>query len=208
MFFKTMMATAAALIAAALAAGPAAAQSPPQPRTFAGSVMFNLIDRNADGVVDQAEADAVAKAFFAAADEDKNGTLSASEVAAALRQHAAGMVERGGINVLHHQRARAFQARRGVPGVGPQGAGPQQGFRFGPQGPGPGPLAALPPGQQVAPPPPPPRQAAPAAGPNQPGQQQPRRLQRQPGFAAIDANGDGQISPDEFAAAFPRQAGG
>jgi hypothetical protein len=89
MVAKTLVFAGAALLAAFSVAGPAAAQQRAAPRAGPdGSVIFNMLDKNGDGVIDKNEADAAAAAAFSAVDRNNDGRLSQAEVAAAVRDFA------------------------------------------------------------------------------------------------------------------------
>src|SRR3954467_3752219 len=91
MVAKTFIFAGAALFAACLAAGPAAAQQrQPQPQgPLDGIALFSMIDKNGDGVVDKTEADAAAAAAFPAVDTNNDGKVSMAEATAAVGEVAA-----------------------------------------------------------------------------------------------------------------------
>ncbi len=96
MSVKTLMIAGAVLAAsAALPAAAAPAQPSPPREPIGAAVMFNLLDRNGDGVIDKSEADAVAGAIFAAIDTNGDGSVSQQELEAALSR-------------LHHGRGPQF----------------------------------------------------------------------------------------------------
>ena len=69
-------------------APPPAEQQQDRPLPIRAEIMFNLIDVNGDGAIDQNEITALQRAIFTAVDKDKNGTLSKEEftkIAAANR---------------------------------------------------------------------------------------------------------------------------
>jgi hypothetical protein len=124
-----------ALIAATLALGGAVgisaasaqdAATPPQPpkqehpAPLRSTIFFNLVDRNADGAVDQEELAVLQKAIFAAIDADKDGKLTQDE----FRKVADGARERMG---------RMGPGRMG-PGFGPGRFHPGMDGRGGPDG--------------------------------------------------------------------------
>ena len=82
---KTLIIAAAALAASTAATLPASAapvqadQTQTRPLPFRATIMFNLIDRNADGAVDADELSVLQKAIFTAIDTDKDGKLSQDE---------------------------------------------------------------------------------------------------------------------------------
>jgi len=90
---KTLIIAAAALTASAAAAVPAfsdttAPTTPPaagapaptdRPLPFRAQILFNLVDTNGDGSVDQTEFAAFEKAVFSAIDKDHDGKLSVAE---------------------------------------------------------------------------------------------------------------------------------
>ncbi|HVY19322.1 MAG TPA: EF-hand domain-containing protein [Bauldia sp.] len=183
---KLLFAAAAAFAASAasLPAVAAPGDQPAQnerPAPLRAQIMFNLIDTNGDGAIDATEAAALQKAIFSALDANKDGKLTPDE----FRKVAAD-----------------FGGRNGGPrGPGMRGPGMRGPGMFGPPGwhRGPGPdgqrQGALPDDQQPGP-----------GGPQQLGQNDD---QQQPGdaappkpldFASLDKNGDGVVTPDEFAA--------
>lgn len=184
---KTLLLAAAALTASAAVpsfaqttdAPPAATAPAPQarPAPLRATIMFNLIDRNSDGAIDQDEITVLQKAIFASIDGDKDGKLTQAEF---------GKVTAG----LGGQRGRHM--RPGRFGHGPDGRGP--GFHHrGPGGDRQGQLDDRqgPPGGPMM-----------QQGENEDGPQgQPRD------FASLDTNGDGVVSPEEFAAGAPALPG-
>jgi Ca2+-binding EF-hand superfamily protein len=84
MSMKAIIVAATTLAAAASFALPAAAAAPPAPLPLRGEVMFWLIDRNNDGVIEQSEIEALRTVVFDALDADHNGTLTRDEVTAVL----------------------------------------------------------------------------------------------------------------------------
>jgi hypothetical protein len=212
---------------------PPSGQQPPSPpaapQTPSASSLSGL-DANRDGSLDRMEFDAGAAAAFAAADRNNDGRLSVPELGNALRAFLgrAALERRAQPNGDNRERSDRFEPNR--PQVAPRFRGPEDQRRFqapyyGPrfQAPywwhqrpfppqvqpyGPRFQAPYPPRLQA----PPPRFQAPTP-PQQPGNRdQSRRQQPQapqaaptpPGFAAIDRNRDGVITPDEFSSAFGR----
>jgi hypothetical protein len=180
---KLLFAAAAAFAASAasLPANAAPGDQPaqqPRPAPLRAQIMFNLIDTNGDGAIDATEAAALEKAIFAALDTNKDGKLTPDEfrqVTAAL-----GGGARGGPGMMR-------PGMRGGPGMfrpgwhrnGPDGQ--RQGALPGDQQPG------GPDGQQF--------------GQNDDGMQPGDDAAPQPrDFASLDKNGDGVVTPDEFAA--------
>ena len=267
---KTFIFTGAALFAAFLAASPAAAQQRQPQGPLNGVALFNMLDKNGDGVVDKTEADAAVAAAFAAVDTNNDGKLSMAEATTAVRDVAARWFgagrnaqgpavdnrrgsDRRGFNyrrvppprfnpdqrrVEPQQQPNAPRFQRPLPPrfQSPNGPGFRQPFRprfqqpypprfqqrnrqplltpaprnrgeLRPQAPQ-GPQTTLPPRnrRQLQPQSPqttPPPLGGPGNPPQQPGgnpgPQGDNRVP--PAFAAIDRNGDGVITPDEFAAA-------
>ena len=163
---------------------------PPEPLRV--KILFNLLDRNGDGAIDQDELATLTKAIFAALDTNSDGKISADEFAKALPFAGPGRGMAMGQFMRHGPGP-------GGPGFGGPGFG-GPGFDHGPwhdhfgmdghhpnrpdwrQG-------QLPDnrdhGQQPAEFGANPGQPDPAGGPL-------------PDFASLDKNGDGVISPDEF----------
>jgi hypothetical protein len=191
---KTLIIAAAALGASALTTLPATAaegdnQTPQLP--IRAQVLFNLVDVNGDGFIDQTEIVALQKAIFASIDADGDGKLSKEEFA---------KMSVGARSMRHGQMMGRMGPRDGE--MGPGFHRGQRGDRHGQmqpqdfnQGPGQG------------------------SGPGGPGGMMPRFGQSDLGppegfpgfpglegrdFASLDANGDGVISLDEFAAGGPR----
>ena len=187
---KTLLIAAAALAASTAATLPASAAPAPvasdqtqsRPVPLRATIMFNLLDRNADGAIDQEEIAALQKAIFTAIDTDKDGKLTQDE----FKKVAEGFGGQRGPG-------RMGQGRFGH---GPDGRGP--GMHRGPGGDRQGQLN---------------NQQAPGApdgqltqqGDNQDGPPAGRGQPRD--FASLDTNGDGVVSPDEFAAGAPDMPG-
>jgi hypothetical protein len=180
---RTLMIATAALAASAAATVPASAD--PAPRHAAGlmgpAVMFNLIDRNGDGIIDKDEAGVVTAAIFAALDTNSDGKLTKDELGNALRR----MHMRGGPGFRDGSRDDGSRWHMGRDGWGRWGHGPGRGMMAEPgeredtaRG-GPGPMM----GQGT-------------------GEVGPRGLPTRD-FATFDTNGDGVISREEFEAAPP-----
>ena len=183
---KTLLIAAAALAASAAAIPASAAPGPNDPGNhpvpLRAQIMFNLIDTNGDGAIDATEAAALQKAIFGALDANKDGKLTEDE----FRKVAAGFDGDG--------QRRPGMMMRGGPGMGGPGMG-WPGFhrpgdhrqgqlddQQGPDGQG-GPNG-------------------PQLGDNQDGQP-PQGAPPPRDFASLDTNGDGVVSPDEFAAGAP-----
>ena len=158
-----------------------------KPLPLRAQIMFNLVDVNADGAIDQTEMAAFQRAVFTAIDGDHDGKLTAEEfsrMTAEPRARVANFMGRGGprdgdLGPRFHRGPRGGQpdGRQGqleLPGGGaPDGMPMQQmGQQMGPQI-----------GEEMAPP---------------DGAQQPQA------FASLDANGDGVISTEEFASGAAR----
>lgn len=189
---ETLLIAAAAFAVSTASTLPALAAAPGQPDRqtqtdqvrpvpIRAQIMFNLIDRNGDGTIDQDEIAALSKAIFSAVDKNGDGKLSKDE----FQQ----LAERGpGFGRGPEMRGMEMREMRGPDGMGgfffhrggPDG---RQGQLDNGQGPGPqGPMMQQG-DNQVAPPP------ADSAQPQN--------------FASLDTNGDGVISPDEFATGAP-----
>jgi hypothetical protein len=160
---------------------PAQNQTQPRPAPLRAQIMFNLIDTNGDGAIDATEAAALQKAIFGAIDANKDGKLTPDE----FRQIA---------NNFMDQHPRLKNLRNGGPGM----RGPGRPGFFGPgwhRGPGPdGQRQGALPGDQE-PGPGGPQQLGDNGGPQPGDEAQPPR-----DFASLDKNGDGVVTPDEFAA--------
>lgn len=141
---------------------PAAATNLP----LRAEVLFNLLDTNHDGAVDQQEFTALSNAVFNALDKNHDGKLEQDE----LPRQMGAMMQGGrfgpGAPGNWHGRMGDHGGWGRWDGRGPGMMG-RTGFN-GPQGPGFGMM------QQT--------------------------------FASLDTNGDGAITPDEFAAHMPNQA--
>ncbi len=101
---KTMIIAAAAIAAASVAALSASAAPPADPTTppsptapapihpapLRATILFNLIDRNGDGAIDQDELAALNKAIFSAVDTNGDGKITADEFDRALPAFAGG----------------------------------------------------------------------------------------------------------------------
>jgi Ca2+-binding EF-hand superfamily protein len=88
-----------ALIAAAVIAATAAwilpaAAAPAEPAPMRAAVMFWLLDRNGDGVIDRAEVEALRAAAFDALDQNHDGILTKDEVAASIDAVRARIADR------------------------------------------------------------------------------------------------------------------
>ena len=192
---KTLIIAAAALGASALTTLPAAAegetQAPQLP--MRAQVLFNLVDVNGDGFIDQTEIVALQKAMFASIDADGDGKLSKDEfanmsVGARGMRHGqmmGRMGPRGGeMGPGFHRGQRGD--RHGQMQQQDFDQGPGQGFGPGGQGPG----GMMPRFGQTG-------MDAPDGVPGFPG------LEGRD-FASLDTNGDGVISIDEFTVGGPR----
>ena len=84
MSLKTLVFALATVAAGAVVAVPAAAATG-DPSPARGAVMFWLLDRNGDGVIDQGEVAALRAAVFEALDLDHDGRLTQTEAAEAAR---------------------------------------------------------------------------------------------------------------------------
>jgi hypothetical protein len=190
---KTVLIAAATLAAAGFATLPAsAAQKQAQDRQlpFRAQIMFNLVDVNGDGSIDQTEIAALQRAIFAAIDADHDGKISKDEFATAMphpsAQRLSNFMDRQGPPFGRHHGPRMQQGPGGNQqgGLAPQdfNRGPGQGF--GPGGPGPMMFGD----DQIGPP----------DGPDGP------MMGASRDFASLDTNGDGVVSEEEFAAGAPQ----
>jgi hypothetical protein len=157
-------------------------------------ILFNLLDKNGDGAIDQDEFNAFAKAVFSALDANGDGKITIEELQKVMpfaggrpgwamggqfMHHGPGFgprPDRFGMDGHHGPR---LDWRQGQNDQGPAGAPAQ----FGDNG-----------AQQPAGGPPPAQ-----LGDNDP--QGPDG--GQPSFASLDKNGDGVLTPDEFQGAAP-----
>ncbi len=138
-------------------------------------VMFNLVDANGDGFVEESELAALQKALFTAIDTDKDGKLSQKEFRAMLpgggdRGARFGRMMQHGGPGFHQGGPRGPHFGRGGP-RGEEGRGPRPQRHGAMDG----------------------ENAAPGKAHN-----------ASRGFAAMDANGDGVVTAEEFAKAKPR----
>lgn len=141
---RTLIVAFAALATGAMTALPAAAETDAQTTQLPlrAQVMFNLIDTNGDGFIDEAEAAALQRAIFAAVDTDGDGKLSAEEFAAIQMGPRAGHRQMMGRMMQQPDGNRWFQRgpRGGQEHQGRQGRMQRQDFQpgqgFGPSGPG------------------------------------------------------------------------
>jgi EF hand len=154
--------------------------APMHPAPLRATILFNLLDRNGDGVIDQDELATLNKAIFAAVDANGDGKISAEEFDRAMPMMGGGGGPRMGQFQHHGPRFGMNGQGWGGPGWG----GPRfhhgemrQGNLQNDQGP------ASPGGPQQL-------------GDSDNGQQGAGAQD----FATLDKNGDGVISPDEFAA--------
>ncbi len=154
-----------------------------RPENLREKILFNLLDRNGDGAIDQQEFDAFSNAVFKALDANGDGKITPDEIAKAMPFAGGGHPgwQMGGRFMQHG------------PGFGP-GMGPHFN-RFGFDGHRPHPDW---------------RQGQNDQGPaGQPGPAnlgdnegaQPPAPGGHPDFASLDKNGDGVLTPDEFNAA-------
>lgn len=185
--------------AAAPANPPPAADAAPveRPVPLRIQILFNLVDVNADGAIDQTEIAALQRAIFTAVDADKDGKITQAEFTRIIggpgdrARHVARMMRgddgpRGGRFFERH-------GPRGDRGFGPRGErgdhrrGPDQRRGELPVQPGEGPGSQL--GELTFPGP-----SDALAGPEGEVQE----------FAALDLNGDGTITIEEFGASAPQ----
>ncbi len=135
---KTILIVAAALTASAAAAVPAFSDTPSpttppaagapgpanRPLPFRAQILFNLVDTNGDGSVDQTEFAAFEKAVFSAVDKDHDGKLSVAEFEQ-LSGMGGGQIRPG---MGGHPMARFMLQRHGWgpmrPGMTPPNGGP------------------------------------------------------------------------------------
>jgi hypothetical protein len=129
---KTLVAATLALVAGAAVTLPAVAaedaavptptatsrdRGPAGPVPLPGAVLFNLLDQNGDGAIDENELLALQKAIFTTLDADRDGKLSSNEfrrVAAILGNrgpHAPGMYRPGRFAQGQDRSARPFAHR-------------------------------------------------------------------------------------------------
>jgi hypothetical protein len=207
---KTLIIAAAVMTAGAMTTLPAAAvegdtdtQAETRALPMRAQILFNLVDVNGDGAIDQTEIVALQRAIFTSIDTDGDGKVTEQEFAniaaghRGMRQARMGMMGPGDEQGpgFHRGRHGDDDGDRHGPRHG-RGPGGQQGqmqphdFNQGPQGPGQG----FGPGGMMQMP-----QFGGAEG-------------GAPGlfggevrdFASLDADGDGTVSIEEFAAASPR----
>jgi len=174
---KTLIIAAAALAASTAITLPASAaedQSENRAMPLRAQVLFNLVDVNGDGAIDQTEIVTLQKAVFSAIDANNDGKLSEEEF----------------VQIRDNARARLghFMSRRG-PG-GPDGPG----FHRRPRGDRQGQLEQQGPGQGPGP----------GGGMMQQLGEEQGSPERFPmgeprNFASLDTNGDGVVSQEEFA---------
>lgn len=184
------MIAAALLTAGAMTTLPAAAaedEEPARALPLRAQILFNLVDVNGDGAIDQTEIAALQRAVFVAIDVDGDGKLTAEE----FGKVTAGPRER---------MARFGQwMGRGGPRDGHHGPGFHRGPRDGRQGqlemPG---MPGAPDGGQM------PQMPRPQLGEGETGQPDGVPGGEPRDFASLDTNGDGVVSAEEFAAGAPR----
>jgi hypothetical protein len=184
---KTLIIAAAALSASALTILPAAAaqdEGQARPLPLRAQILFNLVDVNSDGAIDQTEIAAFNRAVFAAIDSDRDGKLTAEE----FTKVTAG--PRGG----RHGQMMGQMGPRGDHGPGfhrgPRGGQPGQQGQMQPQEFNQGPGQGFGPGGEGMPPMFGEGEMAPPDGDFR-------------DFASLDTNGDGVVSAEEFAAGAP-----
>ncbi len=222
---KSLVFAGVALVVGAVATLPASAAPTLKPADgpMGPTIMFNLLDRNGDGVIDKDEASALTTAVFAALDTDHSGTLTEQELRGALKhfgmnramgkRQAQGEFQRGRDGHDRHEGFGPRMAERGpmMRHYGQMGPGPNMEAGLGRTDPGPGPGMGQGPGPNMEQ----------GAGPNM-GQGPGSNMAQGPGpndgqagdqtndprarmFAYLDTNHDGVISKEEFdAARFPR----
>jgi hypothetical protein len=189
---RTLIVAVAALATGAMTALPAAAETEPTQLPLRAQIMFNLIDTNGDGFIDEAEAAALQRAIFAAIDTDGDGKLSSEEFAAVQMGPRGGHRQMMGRMMQQPDGERWFQRgpRGGQERQGRHGRMQRQDFQpgqgFGPGGPSGPDNAAMP---------------MPGTGQGFGGPGGFALLASD--FASLDADGDGVISIDEFTVAVP-----
>ncbi len=170
----TLSASAAPPVDVAVPAPSAGPDAPQHPVPLRATILFNLLDRNGDGSIDESELLVLNKAIFSAVDVNGDGKISADEFDHALFALGGGQPHMG----QFMQRGPGGFHRFGMMGPRFHRPGdPRQGELQNDRSPG-GPRQQL--GDNDA------------AQPQADGAQQ--------NFAALDKNGDGVLSPDEYAA--------
>jgi Ca2+-binding EF-hand superfamily protein len=175
------------------------APKPERPLNIRAQIMFNLVDVNGDGAIDQTEIAALQKAIFTAIDADKDGKLTQEEfrnmMSGGERGPRAGRGGPDGGPGWHRHGPRGpeagprghrgdeFRNQRGGPRGedfrGPRGGRDRHGNLEEQMMPGQGPDG----GRQV--------------GAMEQDETAPRN------FASLDVNSDGAVTPDEFAKGAP-----
>lgn len=209
---------AAALTAGAMTTLPAAAaERQEQASSLPLQILFNLVDTNGDGFIDVVEITTLQQAIFVAIDGNGDGKLSKAELVTATATMRRGQMmmmmrqgeqgpgfqrgDRGGPGPMRGQRGgegHGPDVERGGPRGDRQGQMQPHDFDRGPLGPG---LGFGPGGRMGGTMPVPPFGEAETGAP----------MGLFGGgvrdFASLDADGDGAISIEEFAAAGPRLPG-
>jgi hypothetical protein len=197
---RSLIIAAALLTAGAMTTLPAAAvegetEAQARPLPMRAQILFNLVDANGDGAIDQTEIVTLQRAIFTSIDADGNGTLSKEEfgnLTAGPRgmDHGRmmGRMGPGGdeMGPGFHRGQRGGDDDRHGPGHR-RGPGNQQG-QMQPQGQG-GPGGMMP---------------MPQFGEAETGGPMGLFGGEVRDFASLDADGDGTVSIEEFAAAGPR----